>query len=259
MSIDIKKHLRREPQTYRNLEIYPILLLDTDIYEIFLETMCIPKEYIPNKSILKMSYLKYLLFFVQGSYTSDGIDIDVKEKLTKLLKYVTRKEVYIKQIIDDILESDIEFHYEIYIDDVTYHEYDFDMMRGIILEQNGKSIEYIESFNPELEKSLSFFFRNQGGSTSLYHRILIYSAISNIDISDMVTWTITEFEIKEDILKKYEEWKIYRPLESSGQIEVKSPNKIDNPFEYREKSKDRYESILINADSFERDLKQFAQ
>ena len=75
----------------------------------------------------------------------------------------------------------------------------------------------------------------------------------------MVTWTITEFEIKEDILRKYEEWKIYRPLESSGQIEVKSPNKIDNPFEYREKSKDRYESILINADSFERDLKQFAQ
>ena len=259
MSIDIKRHLRREPQIYRNLEIYPILLLDTDIYDIFLEIMCIPKEYIPNKSILKMSYLKYLLFFVQGSYVSEGLDIDLKAKLTKLLEYVMKKEVYIKQVIDDVLENDIEFHYEIYIDGITYHEYDFDMIRGIMLEQNGKSIEYIESFNPDLEKSLAFFFRQQGGTTSLYHRILIYSAISNMDIAGMVTWTITEFEIKEDILRRYEEWKIYRPLESSGQIEVKSPNKIDNPFEYREKSKDRYESILINADNFEKDLKQFAK
>lgn len=259
MSIDIRRHLNREPQIYMETELYPILLLDTDIYEIFLETMCIPKEYIPNKSILKMSYLKYLLFFVQGSFSSEGKDISIKDMVISLFEYITKKNVRIEQIIDDISEGDIDFHYNITIGNRLFCEYDFDEMRKIILEQNGKSVEYIESFNPDLEKSLEFLLGRNGDGTSMYNRIMIYSTMSNMDVQDMVKWTITEFERKEEILKKYEEWKIYRPLEASGQIELKSPNKIDNPFEYREKSKDRYESILINAESFDRDLKQFTK
>lgn len=263
MSIDLKSLLTRNPQEYKGVQLYPILLIDIDIYQIFVETVCIPKDFLYTKEILKMSYLKYILYFIQGRSEiskESGKEVkSYKEMLEVLLRYITKQKVVIKQIIDDISMDDIIFHYEIYIGEQTFYEYDFDNIRKIILEQNGKSLEYIESFNPELEKSLSFFLNQYGKSASLYDRIMIYSTISKTDIIDMSKWTVAEFEIKEDILKKYEEWKVYRPLEASGQIELRAPNKIDNPFEHKEKSKDRYESILINADNFEKDLKQFAK
>lgn len=59
------------------------------------------------------------------------------------------------------------FHYEIYIGEQTFYEYDFDNIRKIILEQNRKSLEYIESFNQELEKSLSTL--NQYGKSASFN------------------------------------------------------------------------------------------
>lgn len=263
MSIDIVKHIKRCPQVYKNIELYPILLLDADIYELFLETMCMPKDYISEKEILKSSYLKYVAFFLQGMINMKDDDgnnesIDLVDKITKLLKYITRQDVFIEQVIDKIIEENILFHYEIHIGNNIFYEYDFDCMREIILEQNGQSLEYIESFNPELEKSLSFLV-SSGKSTSLIERIIIYSAISNHDIDDMGKWTITEFEEKESILKKYEEWKIYKPLEASGQITLTSKNSIKNPFEYEKRQTDRYSSIMMDADDLMNEVKQFSK
>ena len=261
MSIDIKKHLNREPQIYGNIKLYPLLLSDIDMYKVFTEIMCIPKNFIYIKEVLKMSYLKYLLFFIQvntSANSNDGKTILYKDQLELFLEYITKEKVVIKQIIDDITSDNIRFHYELYIGENRFYEYDFDNIREIVLEQNGVSLELIESFNPELEKSLDFF-NSSKKSVSIIDKIFIYSAISNTNIKDMFDWTITEFKKKEEILRKYEEWKVYRPLEASGQIELRSPNKIDNPFEYIEESRNRYESILISADSFNRDLKQFTK
>lgn len=262
MSIDIKKHLKREPQTYKELELYPILALDIDIYEIFLETMCIPKEYIPSREVLRMSYLKYVLFFIQG-YANVGVSDNskkqlFKDKLTCLLEYITRQPVNIVQMIDNVSSNDIEFHYEIYIKNKIYYEHDFDQIREIILEQNGQSLEYIESFNVELEESLKILNNSRKG-TPLTDRVLIYSALSHVDISEIAKWTFTEFETKEGVLRAYEEWRIYRPLEASGQIELKGKDKIKSPFEIDEKQRDRYSSILIRADDFNDNLKQFSK
>jgi len=258
MSIDIKKHLKREPQLYRDIELYPILLFDVDVYQIFLEIMCIPKQYISNKDIMRMSYLKYLLFFIQGTSYVNNVDPTgnaIVDKLVKLLEYVTHKDIC---IIKKYYDYKDDFYYEIYIGDRLISEYEFEEIREIVLEQNGQSVEYIESFDPELEKVLNF--TNKGGSgSSLNDRIFIYTTITNVDMDNMSNWTITEFEKKEKLLKIYEEWKVYKPLEASGQIEIKAPGKIESPFEYSENKKSRYDSILINADDFEKDLKQFSE
>lgn len=261
MVIDLTKHLKREPQIYKNLELYPILILDTDIYNLFLETMCAPKDFNVEKDIIKMSYLKYLLFFLQGLYdinTGTGeYSYIYTNKLTVLLEYITRKPVSIKQIIDNFKDDNIIFHYEIYIGDETYYENDFDNIREIILEQNGKNLEYIESYNPELEKTLEFTMRNSPNRAPLQNRIYMYSTITHVDISDMTRWTVSEFEEKENMLRLYEEWRIYKPLEASGKIELKGKDKIPSPFEYEEKSKDRYASILMEVNDFNEQLKQF--
>lgn len=260
MSIDISKQLKREPQRYGNLELYPILLLDIDIYEIFLETLCIPKDYISEKEVIKMSYLKYLLFFFQGLYDMQSGTGDYtheyQNKLIKLLEYITRQPVEIQQIIDDIIDDNIMFHYEVYIGEEVLYEYDFDKMREVILEQNGQNLEYIESYHPDLEKSLEVVNKSLN-RIPFIHRVLAYSSISNIDLLELAKWTVFEFEEKETLLRTYENWKIYKPLEASGQIELKGKDKIQNPFEYEKKSTNRYDSIMIKLDDFMNDLEQF--
>ena len=46
MSIDLKSLLTRNPQEYKGVQLYPILLIDIDIYQIFVETVCIPKDFL---------------------------------------------------------------------------------------------------------------------------------------------------------------------------------------------------------------------
>lgn len=263
MTFDVYKDIKREPQIYRDIELYPIMLFDYEYYEIFANTMCIPKDYIPNKKIMKMSYLKYLLFIVAGSINHDcDSEYDLKSDLERLLEYITKKQVMIKQFIDSIEGDDIRMHYDVYIGDNKYTEYDFDMMREIILVQNGKSLEYIESFNQELEESLAFFNKSNNKLIPLKNRIYIYSTISNTSISEMEKWTYCEFEERENILKIYEEWKIYKPLEASGQISYKSSkDTTKSPFDYTPKSNDRYSEILINVDDMMKDtgMEQFAK
>lgn len=225
-----------------NIELYPVKLFDFEMFEIFQQIMCLPKDYIYEKQIMKMSYLKFLLAVLQNVYSKD---FDFKQLVESFLNYITKQICHVVEVVDDIKDQDIIFHYEVYIGEVILTEIDFDNIRKIVLEQNGSSLEFIESFNPQLQESLDFFNRNSK-APDILEKIDIYTVISKIDESQMREWTRAEFERKYTKLGIYENWKIFQPLVSSGQIELKGSNKLLDPFDQVKVSKDRYEAILVS-------------
>ena len=50
--------------------------------------------------------------------------------------------------------------------DISFNEYDFDIIREIILRQNYYSTEYIEEYDPELEELLEIKQRTLGKGNS---------------------------------------------------------------------------------------------
>lgn len=224
------------------IELHPVKLFDFEMFETFQQVMCLPKDYIYDKQIMKMSYLKFLLAVLQKVYSNE---YDFKQLVENFLSYITREDCHVVEVVDDIQDKDIIFHYEIYVGDIILTETDFENIRKIVLEQNGSSLEFIESFNPQLQESLDFFNRNSV-SPEILEKIDIYTVISKVDESQMQEWTRAEFERKYTKLGIYENWKIFQPLVSSGQIELKGSNKILDPFDQVKVPKDRYEAILIS-------------
>jgi hypothetical protein len=233
------------PQRYKEVDFYPILLSDVYTQNLFYKIFQYPKNYIPDKQILKMSYLKYLLYIIQAS-----IDIhasDMQDNLIEILKKITRRNkieyntIQIDSNGEDFFDNLI---IEIIIDDIRFTEQDFDIIRGIILQQNGLTIEYIEEFDPSLEKLLAF--TNRGSlDVTLEDEIIIFATLNNLSIDSIKNYTIYQFKkhfVRSVFLLDYT---IYSPLEISGQIKSKSGEKIVKHYMEHMNDKSRYSDILI--------------
>ena len=52
-----------EPQEYRGIKFYPIKLKELKYQRLMYGLFGYPKNYIPDKTILKLSYLKFLFYY----------------------------------------------------------------------------------------------------------------------------------------------------------------------------------------------------
>ena len=135
-----------------------------------------PKNYIPDRAVLRMSYLKFLFYVIQQAYE----DINLIEDLATFLQEVTKSEnveIRYKELdgIEDPFEK-LSFRISIY--EAYFNEQEFDDIREIILEQNGSSLDYIESYNPDLEKRLEFM--NNSVSLDLKDEIYTFCAMTGL-------------------------------------------------------------------------------
>ena len=240
------------PQTYKGVQFYPILLKDTQVQKLFYHIFQYPKSYIPNKKILKMSYLKYLLYAIEYSIEPKGDAI--RKGLTEILKYSTKKEkVEFKFTRLDIPGDDIDdidrLSITLHIGDVHFTEQDFDIIREIILKQNGMSVEYVEEFNVELEERLKFS-GNDLGDVSFEEQIVTFCCLLRCTVHDILDYTIYQFKIHFERLMMLANYELYAPLETSGAISTKTGEKITTHFMMHIGKKGRYSSILIPADKF---------
>ena len=79
------------PQTYRDTSFYPIKLKDAESITLYHKIFQFPKDFIPEKQVLKSSYLKYLILYIDSQLKNETGE-SLKENLEKFLKIITKKE-----------------------------------------------------------------------------------------------------------------------------------------------------------------------
>lgn len=234
------------PQKFKDIEFYPLKLVDTKLRKSFHMLFAYPKNYIPDKTILKMSYLKYILYVVQSAINPEGSEL--QGQLIEFLKHITKKEVSISWNIGDQPKDLESIVLTIKIDDVLFTEGDFENLREIILQQNGLSIEYVEQYNPEMEEKL---IANSKSETTFEEEIFTFCALTKMSVYDVKDYTVYQFRNHMERLALLHEYEIYKPLEASGQIKLKDGGEIRHYFSHVKKFGGRYDSILIGKEEFQ--------
>lgn len=253
------------PQEYKGISIYPLKIKDIKQTKTFYRLFTCPKSYIADRDILRMSYLKFLLYVVQGGIDSTTEKINLQAEIESFLKYVFRidgSEVDIVFFHKERPENeDIYEKYDLFIgiskvsgeEKIVLNEQDFDNIREIVLEQNGTSIEYIESYNPKLEKDIEFL---NGDSPPLDFAEEIFSFCSLTKLSEIEAGEKTLFQFsnriqREMLLKDYE---VFKAMEAAGFIssKVKTKELFKHYLSHVPKS-GRYDSLMLNPDEYLKD------
>lgn len=242
-----EKDIFGDPQTYRTIDFHPIKLKDSKAKNLFYKIFQIPKSYIKEESIEKMSYLKFLLFPIQWNINPKGREIE--EMLVEFLEIITKKKVkfycsYIEDV-EDINSIVIKFN----IGNVEFNEQDFDVIREIILLQNGLSTKYIESYDPVLEKML-IDENNKSEELTMIEEIFKFCSLMKCSVNEIKDYSLYQFKYHFQEIIRLFQYDIYAPLEISGQISSKNGGEIVKPYFNHVPESGRYGSILIPLDEF---------
>lgn len=216
---DKNKDIWGLPQEYREILLYPLKISELKYRNLLYKIFCYPKTYIQNREILKMSYLKYLLFIIQNNIDPDGQE--VIDWLKDFLKHITKSniELIMKENPQSPIPTD-KIIFKIMIGDKQLTEQDFDNLREIILEQNGIGIDYVESYRPDLEKILDSVRNNL--STNFKDEVFSLCALMKLKISEIGEYTLYQYKEQMQRVMLLHNYGIYKPLEASGQIKLKN-------------------------------------
>lgn len=245
--MDINEYLDLwgEPRKYKGIAFYPLKIKEMKYYTSLITLFGIPKNYIQEKKILKMSYMKYILVVIQYNLKDRGIDL--LQDLTDFLKYVTRRDD-VSILVNSNSEKIENLLLKIKIGDIEFSEYEFDDIRKIILGQNGLDVDFVEEYVPDLEEKLIFL---NGGRENMTFEEEVFSFASLLgkSIFDIQDYTLYQFKKHfERILLVYN-YKLFKPLEFSGSIKVKDGSGIRDYLSHIE-TKGRYSDILISKDKY---------
>jgi len=245
------------PQEFKGINFYPLKIKETKYKKLFYKLFCQPKSYIADRDILRMSYLKFLLYVLK---------IEPGE-LLDFLYHITHTDRPINNPTPEEHSDSDPIHYAqkeipsgkdmfdkfvvfIFIKDIMFTEQDFDNLREIVLEQNGSSIEYIESYNPDLERKLEFMQRDMLDMT-FKDEIFSFCALTKMTEIEAGEKTLFQFQARFEREVMFKEYSLFKPLEVSGQVTAK--NKKDELFKHYLRHVDksgRYDSIFLNKDKF---------
>jgi hypothetical protein len=260
MNKEALKHYKEEndvfgmPQNYRGIDLYPLKVSDFEYIRLFYELFAYPQKPISlqNPMVYKMSYLKFLLLVLQFSL---NLEETFETKLIKFLEHITKKEVIVNVLNreEDIKDLN-QLIFIVKIGDVVFTETDFNNLREIILEQNGNDIDYIETYNPDLEKDLDFIYRNVEKYT-LKDQIFAFAAITKKSMNEIKEYTIfqmknlmeasttlLEFNMQTipltEVDEKYQTRTYIKPLKHRGRYDdvLEDVDTFKNNSEYFEKS-----------------------
>lgn len=247
------------PQNYRGVNFYPIVVSDTKTRELFYRYICMPKNYLTDINIIRMSYLKFILFFLSFKMTIDGgqkddasffrnVNLTLKE-FQEFLSLVTHnKDVMVECSWNFDVEKIREQKIVIKIGSINFSESDFETIRELILVQNGMTLKSIEEYTPELEAKLAI--RNQArGEVTFADNIFVFCSLLKKIPAEIENCTL--YQLKHELvrLNRIQEYELYKPLEVTGQISSKNGNTIKD-YMHVDEPTGRYDSIRINKDDF---------
>lgn len=247
------------PQNYRGVDFYPIIVSDTKTRELFYKYVCMPKNHFTDINIIRMSYLKFILFFVALKTTMDGGKTDdvaffmnvenVLKEFQEFLSLITHnKDVTINCGWNFDVEKIREQKIIIRVGSINFTESDFETLREVILVQNGMTLKSIEEYSPELEAKLAVKNR-LNGEISFADNIFVFCSLLKKTPAEIENCTLYQLKRQLARLNRIQEYELYKPLEVSGQISFKNGDTIKD-YMHIDEPKGRYDSIRINKDDF---------
>ena len=251
MRVELKKHYDESndvfgyPQSYKGTQLYPILMKDLKYQNLFYQIFARPKNYIASVEILKASFLKFIVWVMASSYETEEKG---REKIEEIIKYLTKSENVMIKYLDTGLSGWDGISMEIHVDGKIWTEDDFDNIREIVLEQNNLSIEYVESYNPELEPYLEFMNMNSK-DIDFMDQVYTFCALMKQDVKRIEEYTLYQFNNIFEKVLSLKEYDLYKPLLASGQVTLKNGDDIKHYF-YHSKKSGRYDSVIMSVDSF---------
>lgn len=234
-----------KPRYYKGIPIYPVTMEDAEIFYKCATSLNIPKSTIQEPEIIKMSYIKFLIFMPN----LDPAFEDVLIRFTALLKMVFKAE----SIQFDINEKQ---RISVIIDDkYSFRESEFPKIRAIIAEQNLIKLEDDEYLNPEFRKKLleaqEFLARTSGEVTPLDQRIIAYKCVSYSSYDDIRNMTIYQFTKELERIAHIRESDSLKMAVYSGMTQLKDNAKL--PY-WMGIIKDNEDDIVIDANKFKEDV-----
>ncbi len=236
------------PQIYKGIEFHPIKIKETKLKEKMHKIFSYPKSHIADRDILRMSYLKFLLYALY----INSAEFVIEDEILSFLKAITKRDNITYEYKECPEQEDIFDKVSIFIniDGQRFTEDDFNNIREIVLEQNGSSIEYVEEYNPELEKKLAFMQRNLE-DMDFKDEIFSFCALTGLSEIEAGEKTLYQFKCRFEREMMIKEYSLFKPLEVSGQISAK--NGKDELFKHylRHIGKSgRYDSIFMDQQKF---------
>lgn len=236
---------------YKGVKLYPFLLEDYDIFEEVIDILLFDKNAISNVDIIKMSYLKFILFVVPHISEQHP---DVAIKLDKLLGYVLKEQDF-KFVMDEKEKIFINVGNK-----VILNEFDFDKIKNIILKQNAMPViddKLHPDLRRELQENMAFLSKLQGNKDgTIEDQVVSYKCeMKYVSYEDIKKMTIYQFRKELLRLNLIKEYLIYKTAECSGMVKFNSPiphwtSHINN--------KPDYSGLLMNKREFDSKLDRFS-
>lgn len=208
-----------DPIDYKGLLLYPVSIRKINKFLQSSSVLRIQKEYIPDKEIIKMSYLKFLMTNIDKE--KEEYDESLTFDLLALCFMICMRieEISIRIFIDEDGKA------KLILNDVEINENDFDYLRKLILYQNLPNYDD-ELMNPDLKNDLEQAdkIKNGGEETEDFEHLIANLVIgTGMNIDDVKNLSIRKFYIIGQVMDRKLHYSIYKQASVGGFVEFKQP------------------------------------
>lgn len=208
-----------DPIDYKGLLLYPVSIRKINKFLQSSSVLRIQKEYIPDKEIIKMSYLKFLMTNIDKEKEEYGESLTFDLLALCFMICMRIEEISIRLFADEDGKT------KLILNDVEINENDFDYLRKLILYQNLPNYDD-ELMNPDLKNDLEQAdkIKNGGEETEDFEHLIANLVIgTGMNIDDVKNLPIRKFYIIGQVMDRKLHYSIYKQASVGGFVEFKQP------------------------------------
>ena len=208
-----------DPIDYKGLLLYPVSIRKINKFLQSSSVLRIQKEYIPDKEIIKMSYLKFLMRNMDKEKEEYGESLTFDLLALCFMICMRIEEISIRLFISEDGKANL------ILNDVEINENDFDYLRKLILYQNLPNYDD-ELMNPDLKNDLEQAdkIKNGGEETEDFEHLIANLVIgTGMNIDDVKNLPIRKFYIIGQVMDRKLHYSIYKQASVGGFVEFKQP------------------------------------
>lgn len=208
-----------DPIDYKGLLLYPVSIKKINKFLQSSSVLRIQKEYIPDKEIIKMSYLKFLMTNIDKEKEKYGESLTFDLLALCFMICMRIEEISIRLFIDEDGKT------KLILNGVEIDENEFDYLRKLILYQNLPNYDD-ELMNPDLKNDLEEAdkIKNGGEETEDFEHLIANLVIgTGMNIDDVKNLPIRKFYIIGQVMDRKLHYSIYKQASVGGFVEFKQP------------------------------------
>lgn len=232
------------PIDYKSIKLYPFTVEKWYEFYYTIDILNIDKNESADISIIQMSYLQYIIDILFKDEENGKLYI---QKFYTLLYNLTNIDVSKMNIL---LDSNNKYILD--INGTQINATEFNELRRIILYQNIYDYDDVE-MSADFKKAWNDYLevKNRGiQPPSLQLKIATVQSQCGFNRNDILKMTLIEFEEIFNSCVKWEEYKINKIAETSGNVKFSKP--IEHPVWH--KKHDKYRDMFVDADDYSKKI-----